>query len=433
MTTIISFIIVLGILIFIHELGHFLAAKASGVGVEKFSLGFGPRLVGIQRGETEYRISLLPLGGYVKMVGEAPGEEITEELRAKSFTHKPLWKRASIVAAGPAMNLVLAVVLMPLIFMIGIQVPVYLEKPAEVGYVAPGEPADRAGIRKGDTVVSVAGKETGNWEELLMGLAMGPGKELEVGFLRDGSRLETTIVPDVSEATGAGYGGVFPPMEPVIGGVAPGFPAMDAGLKPGDRILSVNGAPITHWAELESAIHKSGDKKVIKVARGGEEPSFEITPVYNEEAKAYLVGISRQEEQVTRQYGFVESIQRGVASGVDMTYKLFVVVKGLIVGDYSLKTLGGPIMIAQVAGQAAESGIADLLSLMAFLSLQLGIINLFPIPVLDGGHLVFFGMEAVKGRPLSEKFMAAAQQVGIALLIMLMLLVTYNDLFRIFG
>lgn len=433
MTTLISFIIVLGILIFIHELGHFAVAKACGVGVEKFSLGFGPKLVGIKRGETEYRISALPLGGYVKMVGEAPGEDVSPELKARSFTHKPVWKRAAIVAAGPAMNLILAIALLPVIFMIGIQVPVYLEKPAEVGFVVPDEPAFKAGVKTGDRVTSVDGKEIADWEDLLAEVAMHPSKAVALTVTRDGQAINTTITPGTSKQTGAGYGGMFPPMRPVIGDVASGFPAKDAGLKAGDLILSINGRTITHWAELETIIHKSGEKLSLLVQRDGKELTFEVTPKYNEEAKVHLIGISRQDDTVLRQYGLGESITKGVSSGIEMTTKLFVVIKGLVVGDYSLKTLGGPIMIAQVAGKAAESGLADLLSLVAFLSLQLGIINLFPIPVLDGGHIVFFGLEAAKGSPLSEKFMTIAQQVGIALLVALMVLVTWNDLYRIFG
>lgn len=433
MTTLISFIIVLGVLIFIHELGHFAVAKACGVGVEKFSLGFGPKLVGVKYGETEYRISLLPLGGYVKMVGEAPGEEVTSELREKSFTYKPVWKRSLIVAAGPTMNLVLAIALLPVIFMIGIQLPVYLDKPATVGYVVPDEPAHRAGVMAGDTVVAFDGKEVRNWEDLLMQLAMNPSKNVALAVDRDGQRIETAITPDASKQTGAGYGGMYPPMKPVIGDVAPGYPAKEAGIQAGDTILSIDGVEIRHWAQLESAIHKSEKKIKLDILRDGRELTFEVTPKYNEDSKVHLIGISRHEDLEVRQYGFTESISKGVASGIDMTGKLFVVIKGLVLGEYSLKTLGGPIMIAQVAGKAAESGLSDMLSLVAFLSLQLGIINLFPIPVLDGGHIVFFGLEAIKGKPLSEKFMAIAQQVGIALLIGLMVMVTWNDILRVIG
>ena len=433
MTTLISFIIVLGILIFIHELGHFAVAKACGVGVEKFSLGFGPKLIGIKRGETEYRISLLPLGGYVKMVGEAAGESVSDELRMKSFTHKPVWKRVLIVAAGPTMNLVLAIVLLPVIFMIGIQLPVYLEKPAEVGYVVVGEPAQKAGIQAGDTIVEFGGREIKHWEDLLTQVAMSPSKKVELTLERGGEKIETAITPDASEETGAGYGGMYPPMKPVIGDVASGYPAREAGIKAGDTILSIDGLAIRHWAELEDVIHKSGKKIKLHVLRDSKELTFEVLPKYNEDAKVHLIGISRQEEVQVRQYGFTESISKGVTTGVQMTGKHFVVIKGLVLGEYSLKTLGGPIMIAQVAGKAAESGISDVLSLVAFLSLQLGIINLFPIPVLDGGHIVFFGLEAIKGKPLSDKFMTVAQQVGIVLLIGLMVLVTWNDLLRVFG
>jgi len=297
----------------------------------------------------------------------------------------------------------------------------------------PDEPAHKAGINAGDTVVSVDGEEIKDWEDLLTQLAMNPSKKVELAVTRDGQKIQTSITPDTSEQTGAGYGGMYPPMKPIIGDVAPGYPAKEAGLKAGDLILAIDGNRINHWAELENVIHKSGGKKKLQVLRDGKELTFEVTPKYNEDAKVHLIGISRQDELVVRQYGFGESITKGVSSGIEMTGKLFVVIKGLVFGEYSLKTLGGPIMIAQVAGKAAESGIADLLSLVAFLSLQLGIINLFPIPVLDGGHIVFFGMEALKGKPLSEKFMTISQQVGIALLIGLMVLVTWNDLARIFG
>ncbi|MDP2690756.1 MAG: RIP metalloprotease RseP [Deltaproteobacteria bacterium] len=433
MTTFISFIIVLGVLIFIHEFGHFAVAKLSGVGVEKFSLGFGPKIVGVKRGETEYLISLLPLGGYVKMVGESSGEGLSEEDKKRSFTHKPVKTRAAIVAAGPVFNLVLAAVLMPVIFMIGVQVPAFLDRKAEIGFVVPDEPAAKAGVLRGDVVIASNGERIEKWEQLAEALALSPGRALELTILRDGETVRTALTPEPTKETGAGYGGMLPPMEPVIGEVAPGYPAEEAGLKPGDRIVSVDGREISHWAELEEIIHRSGDELDFVVRRGAETLEFEIEPKFNEEAGVYLVGISRQEDPVLRRYGFFESIKKGTVTSYEMTARLFMVLKGLVLGEYSLKTLGGPIMIAQVAGKAAESGIAELLSLVAFLSLQLGIINLFPIPVLDGGHIMFFGIEAIKGKPLSEKFMSIAQQVGIVLLITLMVLVTYNDLFRIFG
>ncbi len=431
-TTTISFVIVLGILIFIHELGHFAVAKFSGVGVEKFSLGFGPKLLGITYGETEYRISLLPLGGYVKMVGENPGEEVDDVDTSRSFNHKRVGTRSLIVVAGPIMNLVLAVILFPVIFMIGISVPAYLDQTPVVAYVAPDTPASEAGVVKGDKVLSVNGTSVADWESFLSKVILSPNVELELLIERGTEMVTKALVPEASEATGGGYAGIHPPMKPSIGRVNKGYPAEEAGLLPGDTILAIDGTEITHWAELEGLIKNSGLKRTFLIARGDSTFSVEIEPQRNADRDVYLIGISRDEAQVFKRYGFTEAFVKGIDSSFEMTTRLFAVIKGLVVGQYSLKTLGGPIMIAQVAGSAAKSGIADLLSLVAFLSLQLGIINLFPIPVLDGGHLLFFGIEAIKGKPLSERFMGVAQQIGVVLLIALMLMVTYNDFMRIF-
>ncbi len=432
MTTIISFVIVLGVLIFIHELGHFAVAKFVGVRVEKFSLGFGPKLFGFTRGETEYRVSLLPLGGFVKMTGESVDEEVSEADKEKSFTHKPISSRAAIVVAGPIMNLLLAFVLLPLIYIIGISVPAYLDSPARIGYVTSDEAASKAGLRKGDLVEFVNGDRIKKWEDLITITALSPGRELDVKYRRGGVIFETTITPEPSRS-GAGIGGFFPPMLPRVAAVSRGYPAGEAGIKDGDLILSIDGVPITHWAELEAMVSKSEKPRVFVVDREGGRVEIEITPQFNEERGVYLIGVSRAEEMVQKRYGFFKSIGQGFKSGFDMTVKLFEIIKGLVVGKYSLKTLGGPIMIAQVAVQAAESGIVELIGLMAFLSLQLGIINLFPLPVLDGGHLVFFGIEFIRGRPLSDKVIGVTQQIGIALLITLMVLVTYNDIFRLIG
>ncbi|MBI5886317.1 MAG: RIP metalloprotease RseP [Deltaproteobacteria bacterium] len=433
MLTIISFVVVLGVLIFIHELGHFAVAKLGGVGVEKFSLGFGPRLVGVKYGETDYVLSLLPLGGYVKMVGEAPDEEVSEEDRARSFTYKPIWLRAAIVAAGPMMNLLLAAILIPATFMLGADVPAFLDEPAFVGFVQSDEAGAKAGILKGDLIEEINGEKIRTWEELLARVTLNPGTPLTLEIERGHEKKTITLIPDTHVDSGAGVAGIYPPLEPVIGALSDGYPAKEAGLKPGDRIISIDGVGITHWNELEDIIHKNGDKKTFVVSRDNGLITVEITPKFNEELKAYLIGISRKHITVVRKYGFIEGVEKGLTAGAKMTVQLFVVIKGLVVGQYSLKTLGGPIMIAREAGRAANAGLSDILSLVAFLSLQLGIINLFPLPVLDGGHILFFGIEAVKGKPLSERFMVVAQQVGIALLVTLMVLVTYNDVLRLIG
>jgi len=298
--------------------------------------------------------------------------------------------------------------------------------------VIPGGPAAKAGIRKNDIIRTVDEKKVGDWEDLITSFTINPEKTLKIGLDRNGKDSETILTP-TSGDTGLGIAGIVPPMPPVIGELSPGYPAIKAGLKGGDLIVAVNGKKITHWVELESLINKDAAPKVFTINRAGRIFKVEITPRLRKGTKRYLIGVTRKEDRVFRSYGFFESVGKGFSTSVEMTGKLFMVIEGLVVGKYSLKTLGGPIMIAQVAGRAAKQGIVDLLTLVAFLSLQLGIINLFPIPVLDGGHIMFFIIEAVKGKPLSERFTGIAQQIGIALIITLMLLVTYNDIFRIIG
>lgn len=428
LTSIVALLIVLGVLIFIHELGHFVVAKLSGVGVEKFSLGFGPRILWYTRGETEYRISLFPFGGYVKMMGESPGEEVSEEDREKSFTHKPLSRKVAIVAAGSVMNIVLAVILFPIIFMVGLNVPAYLDKPPVIGYVTPESPADRADIRKGDRIEAVNGKAVGKWEELVITIALETEKAIEFEVTRDGESFTATIEPGEGEPLG-----LYAPMPVIVGKLIEGEPAEEAGLMPDDRILAIDGLKIAHWADLRNTIKDSGDEKRYLIEREGKTLTIDIAPRYIEEDEVYRIGIVYKEQRVFKRYGFFDAVRNGLSKVATVSVLLFKVVKGLIVGEYSMKALGGPVMIAQVAGQAAQSGVVALLSIMAFLSLQLGIINLFPIPVLDGGHLMFFAIEFVRGKPLSDKVIGVAQQIGVALLVALMLYVTWNDIMRVLG
>ncbi|HKZ46930.1 MAG TPA: RIP metalloprotease RseP [Thermodesulfobacteriota bacterium] len=432
MTTLISFLVVLGILVFIHELGHFIMAKLSGVGVLKFSLGFGPKIIGIKRGETEYLISALPLGGYVKMVGESTDEEVSQEDNEKSFANKPLSKKAAIVVAGPIMNLVLAFALLPLIYLIGIQIPAYLDKEPIIGYVVKGEIADKAGLRKGDIILSIDDESIKNWEELNTAIISNPNRSLKLKIKRDGALKEILFTPEASSRTGGGIAGFLPPVSPAVGGLNKGLPAEKAGLNIGDTILAVNGVKIDHWIELQQAIqNKKAEEKLLLIKRGNETFTVGIKPELNEDIKAYVIGISPLQETITRRYGPVGAVIEGTKKMGELTIMTFVIIKKLFFGEISIKTLGGPLMIAQVAGQAAESGLTALLSLTAFLSLQLGILNLLPIPVLDGGFFVFFGIEALRGKPLSEKVMTIVQNIGIGLLVLLMVFVTYNDVMRL--
>lgn len=433
MATFISFIIVLGILIFVHEFGHFIVAKLARVGVLKFSLGLGPRVIGVKKGETEYLLSLFPFGGYVKMVGESPEEELREEEKAKSFTHKPVSKRSLIVVAGPVMNLVLAFFLLPLIYIIGIQFPAYLEKKPVIGYVLKGSAAERSDIRRGDIVLSIDGKAIKDWEGLEMAIASNPGRPVDMVIKRGEETLIKVFTPEVSTQRWGGVGGILPFIGPVVGGVAKGFPAEEAGIRVGDTILSIDGIGVDHWADLQQVLQGSGEERTLLIRRG--ESSFEVKvkPRWSDEAKIYLIGVSPQYEMVIKRYGVLAAVIEGMKRMIDLTILTFIVLKKLLFGELSIKALGGPIMIAQVAGQAAESGLTVFLSLMASLSLQLGILNLLPIPILDGGYLVFFGLEALRGKPVSARKMEIAQQIGIALLVLLMVVVTYNDIIRLLG
>jgi len=432
MITIIAFIIVLGVLIFIHELGHFMVAKWVGVRVEKFSLGFGPKLLGIKRKETEYLISLLPLGGYVKLAGENPEEELKHE--PSEFASRSVGDRAGIVIAGPIMNLVLAFLLFPVVFMLGTEVPSYLNKPPVLGYVEADSPALEAGFRAGDTIVRIDGAAITTWGELDNLITTSPGHSMTVSFLRDGAFMQTILTPRTNEAYGIGYAGLVPQIEPVIGGLTPGYPAERAGMKLGDRIVAIEGIPVQHWNQIPQLIAQHQDSEIaFTVQRGEANQRFLIKPKLediNGKTRPFI-GISHVTEMVIEQYGVFESLKRGTLKFGEMTAMTFYVLKQLVTRKLSVKTLGGPIMIAQITGQAAKSGLPNLLLFMAFLSLNLGILNLLPIPVLDGGHILFLLIEFLRGKPLGVKKMEIAQQIGLVILILLMIVVTYNDLQRI--
>ena len=351
MSMIIGIVIVLGVLIFFHELGHFLCAKAFGVGVEKFSLGFGPKLVSKTLGRTEYCISAIPLGGFLKMVGEQPDEEIDPADEALSFTHKPVGKRMLIVAAGPLFNFFLAIVIFFFVF---------------------------------------------------------------------------------------GISGLMV-LKPVVGEVKAESPAKTAGLQAGDRIVQIGDQPVENWSEMAAVISKSDGRALdVMVQRNGEKIEMRIAPekqslenVFGEKQTRYVIGITSAGETSTKRLGLVDAFKESLVRTYMITKLTIVSVVKLIQGAISVKTLGGPIMIAQMAGEQAEQGAVNLLFFIALVSINLGILNLLPIPVLDGGHLMFFSIEAATGRPVSLKTREMAQQVGILLLMMLMVFVFYNDIMRI--
>ena len=431
MTTVLSFIIVLGVLVLVHELGHFLVAKFLGVGVERFSIGYPPKMFGFRRGETEYCVSWIPLGGYVKMFGEAPGEEEKHTDDPKMFNGRPPLQRAGIILAGPLMNLVLAFVLMPVVFMIGMQIPVAMEQPVEIGWVLPDSPADNAGLQKGDRVVRFEDRDTKTWSEFLVFSSDLYGKEVPLDVLRNGEKI--SVVLDARSLKKGGHLGFMPPMDPVIGSLAPGYPAEEAGLLKGDRIVSVGGLPVSDWNEMALIIHNSPDKPItLQFERGGKALSVKVTPRNDPDSGRGLVGISPETETELRKFPLTEAIAKGFERNVQLLGMTFAFVGDLLTFKASIKMLGGPIMIFQVTGEAARTGLSEFIAFMAFLSLQLGILNLFPIPVLDGGHIFFLLVEGVIGRPVEPQYREMAQRVGFLLLILLILVVSYNDIARIF-
>ncbi len=438
--TILYFIIVLGVLIFIHELGHFILAKRAGIFVEVFSLGFGPRIIGFKGGDTDYRISAFPLGGYVKMHGEEPDDEAGRDPR--SFANKSVWARVKVILWGPLMNLMLCLALMPVVFMLGRSEPAFLSEPPKVIGVKSDSPAAGVGIEEGDLVVSVDGKSVAAWDDVINKILLSPKGTLDLGIERNGAILEKRVkVGELPEVKG-GYLGIEPMLfigaEPRIDGVRKGGPAEVAGLKPGDLVVSFEGKEVPDWLELTKFVNDSAGKSAdIVVERDGKKIDLTVTAAFNDDFQRWVIGISKDRSSglpmIVKRYGFWGAIVKGTQENIKLTRLTFDVLGRLVTNQLSYRVLGGPIMIAKSSAAAAASGLSGFLYFMAFLSLQLSILNLLPIPVLDGGQLVFLGIEGLIRRPVSIKVRAVAQHVGFVLLIGFMLLVTFNDIDNIWG
>ena len=442
--TILVTVVVLGVLIFVHELGHFLVAKRSGVGVLKFSLGFGPKLVGVKRGETEYLLSALPLGGYVKMIGEDPSDQSPEAADPeRSFSQKGVGARARIILAGPLANFALPVLIFWGIFTFVGQ-PYFLPI---VGTPKQGSPAGQAGLLPGDRVQALEGARIERWNEVDAALQASSGKPLNFTMTRDGRTFDVPLAPravatrDIfGQETQAWDLGLHPLLSTRIGQVLPGHVAEQAGLRSGDRILALNGTPVVEWEQLAKTIHGSPGKSVrLTVERDGQRFDVEATPRPTKQQTAAgeeeigLIGIGPAPESHYQRLNPVAAIVDGVKETARMSV---VIVQGfvkLIQGKISPKTIGGPILIGQVTGEAVQRGPVQVLQLTAFLSINLAILNLLPIPILDGGHLLFAFIEWVRRKPVSLRKREIAQQVGLVLLVGLMVFAFYNDIFRIFG
>ena len=423
--TLIYFLIVIGILVFVHEFGHFIMAKRAGVRVEKFSLGMGPKVFGFKKGDTEYVLSALPLGGYVKMAGENPDEEPTGA--TDEFQSKTVWQRAKIAATGPLTNIVLAFLVMPLVFMVG----TYTLGAARVGYVEKDSPGEQAGFLVGDTIERVNGRSVVDWEKAEMLFAVNPDTDIPVTIERGGERKTLALRPKLDEERKIGISGLYPDFPAEIGGVMAGLPAEMAGIKVNDKVVEMDGKKVYYWNQFSSEVKKSEGKKLtLTVEREGKPLSVTVTPV--EKDGKYVIGVEPLMRLVFKQYGFLDSLRLGFDKTIEYIDLTFVTLKKLLTLNLSIKTLGGPVMIAQMSGKAAAAGLSSFLSLLAMISISLGILNLLPIPILDGGLLLFLAIEAIRKKPLSQKVMAVSQNIGAAVLISLIVVVSYNDIMRMF-
>jgi regulator of sigma E protease len=436
LTTLLAFLFVLGVLVFIHELGHFLLARWNGVRVLTFSLGFGPKILKVQRGDTEYCISIIPLGGYVKMAGENPEDQPTG--KDDEFLAKTKWQRFQILIAGPAMNVLLAVVLLAVVLMQGAEVFAHLDQPATVGAVQPGSPAARAGIRPGDTITQFGTAEIDTWEHLEMAVAARPERDIAMTVLRDGREERLRVRPDLTKLTTrnnatfeVGTIGVLPDIYPSVRSFVAGKPAESSGLLPGDLILAIDGERMVYQSQAVRAIsQKPGDKPIIfTVRRDGVEHTISITPY--REGDRTLVGMYMNDAMRSFKPTPIEAIGMSIQRNVDMAGLILNTLKDLVTGEASPKQLMGPVGIAQLSGESAQEGWIALLALMASISLNLGLLNLLPIPVLDGGHIFIMAIETISRRDFSLAMKEKMLFVGFVLLMTLMVTVIYNDLMRI--
>ncbi|MCD6580618.1 MAG: RIP metalloprotease RseP [Desulfuromusa sp.] len=439
MTTIIAGILMLGILVFIHELGHFVIAKMCGVKVLKFSLGFGPKLVSRRRGETEYQVCAIPLGGYVQMLGEGSGEqgeevELSAEDKSRSFSEQSVAKRLAIVSAGPVMNLILPLLILPISFMVGVQMPTYLEQPACIGYVVPESDAAAGGFLAGDCVISVNQRPVENWNDSNKGFVSQAGETLIFEVERDGKELQLIIPAENDSLQGMQVLGLLPRQEARIGGLAPDMPAAAAGIQEGDLILQIEDRPISSWYDLKGVIQEIGGRALqVHLERAGEQLVVELTPEQREDEGDYLLGIAPLYSSDLKRFGFFDAAREGAYRTWELIELTVVFVQKLFTGNVSTKNIGGPITVVQIAGQAAQTDLSAIISVLAFISIQLGILNLLPIPILDGGHILFYIIELIIRRPVSTRIREMSQQVGMAMLLMLMVLAFYNDIVRLWG
>ncbi len=424
MASVLGFILVLGVLVFVHEFGHYAVAKLCGVRVEVFSLGFGKRLFGFKRGDTDYRISILPLGGYVKMAGENPMEPRTGD--PGEFMSHPRWQRFLIAIAGPAMNILLAFVVFTAVFMGRHPYPANLRHTAVIGSIAHGSPAEKAGFLPGDKILKIDGIENPTWEQVPLRIMMNAGQKVDVKIQRGDQILDNIkIIPEAAGEDRSGQAGWYP--AEMIAAVEPGRPAERAGVRPGDMLLSANNTPVKSMDDLINLMQKVKNQPMeLVVSRNGKPQTITVTPERFAGEQNYRIGMAHFEFE---KLSFTQAAARSYDECKTSSLAIFELVGRLIrQKGVSLRQFSGPIGIGRAAGEALKLGPVPMLMITAFISINLAIFNLFPIPILDGGLMLMLLIESIMRRDIKQEVKERVYQVAFVFLVLFAAVVIYNDL-----
>ena len=427
--------IVLGFMILIHEFGHYAAAKYFGVRVEVFSIGFGKRLLGFTKGDTDYRISAIPLGGYVKMSGENPMDDRTGD--PGEFLSHPRWQRFIVALAGPAMNIMLAIALLTAVYKVHYEYAAVLDEPAVVGWVDSNTPAERAGIQIGDKIVRVEDIENPNWEQVDIKDALSPNQPLKFGIEHDGKVTEKVLVPEPLGPNQYGAMGWVPKESSVtLATVEPGMPAEKAGLRVGDQILTANGQDVPALEALVQMLNRTKDQPLeLVVLRNGQKQTFTVRPILDpggsRQGPAYRIGIARSVPTKVVKLNFSEALQRSLSENKRSSFLILELLQKMVQRKVSMRQVDGPIVIGSAVGAAArEKGWTPLLLITAAISLNLGIMNLLPIPILDGGVILLLLIESLMQKEISLPIKERIYQAAFVFLVLFAVMVIYNDLVK---
>jgi regulator of sigma E protease len=422
LTTILAFAFALGVIIVVHEAGHLLVAKAFGVRVLTFSVGFGRRIWGFRRGETEYRVSVVPLGGYVRLGGENP-DEVTNDPR--EFLNKPRWQRILVYLAGPAMNVILAIVLFAIVFMVGIEVTNLPDAPPLIGGVEAGSSAAQAGLKRGDLILTAKGEPMQNWQDVAFALMGSPDKPVPLTVRRGDQTVASSVTPKLVKNYSMGdFGGLVPSLRPQITQVIAGQPAEAAGFRPGDEVRAVDGRPIVDSQAFVDAIAKRPGQRIeVRVVRDGKPLMLAVTPKNVDGAGKIGVQIG-----FFQRYGPARAVVESVRYNIQIVRDTFKIIGKIFSRELSAKSsLAGPLEIAAQSGAAARAGFKYLLHLMGFISISIAVMNLMPIPILDGGQILILAIEGVIRRDLSLRLKEVISQIGFVMILLLMFVVIYFD------